>query len=576
MTETMTDVENLFTKYLKFDEMLEAIEKLCSPYPNLTHQISIGKSLQGRDLRVVEVTNKATGPASEKPGLWIDGNTHSSEVTGSVVCLKTLWHLLSNYGKDHSITELLDNKVVYIMPRVNPDGAEVFLTKPYHMTAAGIPNPVFSDGEGHYDEDIDGDGKSLFMRILDPNGDWKVSRKDPRLMIKREATDNEGPLYKVLREGMFLKYKPGKEVTMAPPRFLGGTNRNYPAYWAPGGLPLGGAGVFPLEEVEARAIADFWAKHPNLSGMHTFHTSGGLILRESAVHPDSWFREQNLDIDLAIYKYLSAIGENLTDYPAISIFDEFTFEDDRPFRRGCATSFFYEHLGAFVFSIELWDWEHEIGLGHFRERGGIEFSFSRLSEDDQLRELTWIDSNYPEAFVPWHKVKHPQLGEVEVGGIDTKVTRRNPPPGKWLEKEVDKVILFALRHASLLPLIRISDYKTEKVGDGIYKVEAQIVNTGWLPTNVTELAKRTKRASPVVAEIQLPEGAELVIGHEKISLGNLEGHSAKLLLPRVVGGEIVDKSRAHVEWVIKTGDSKDVKIIARCPRAGTHRIKIDI
>jgi hypothetical protein len=572
----MTQVESIFTRYLKFDEMIEAIDRLCSQYPDLTHQLSIGKSLQGRDLRVVEVTNKATGSATKKPGIWIDGNTHSSEVTGSVVCMKTLWHLITNYGKDPSITELLDSKAVYIMPRVNPDGAEVFLTKPYHMTAAGIPNPSFQDGEGHYDEDIDGDGKSLFMRIHDPNGDWKKSKKDPRLMIKREADDKEGPFYKVLREGMFLKYKPGKEVTMAPPRFLGGTNRNYPAYWAPGGLPLGGAGTYPLEEVEARAIADFWAKHPNLSGMHTFHTSGGLILRECAVHPDSWFREQDLDIDLAIYKHLAAIGEDLTEYPAISIFDEFTFEDDRPFRRGCATSFFYEHLGAFVFSIELWDWEHEIGLGHFRERGGIEFSFSRLPEEDQLRELTWIDANYPKAFVPWHKVKHPQLGEVEVGGIDTKITRRNPPPGRWLEGEVDKVIQFALRHASLLPLLRITEAKSEKVGDGVYKVEAQIVNTGWLPTNVTEVAKRIKRASPVVAEIQLPEGAELVIGHEKITLGHLEGHSAKLLLPRVVGEEIVDKSRAHVEWVVKTGQKIGVNIVARCPRAGTHSVKIDL
>jgi hypothetical protein len=93
---------------------------------------------------------------------------------------------------------------------------------------------------------------------------------------------------------------------------------------------------------------------------------------------------------------------------------------------------------------------------------------------------------------------------------------------------------------------------------------------------VTEVAKRIKRASPVVAEIQLPEGAELVIGHEKITLGHLEGHSAKLLLPRVVGEEIVDKSSAHVEWVVKTGANKDVNIVARCPRAGTHSVKIDL
>lgn len=108
-------------------------------------------------------------------------------------------------------------------------------------------------------------------------------------MLKRLPEDKNEAFYRVLKEGNFLKYKPGKQVTMAPPRFLGGTNRNYPAYWASGGLPLGGAGTFPLQEVEARAIADFWGSHPNISGMQTFHTNSGLILRESTVHPDTWF-----------------------------------------------------------------------------------------------------------------------------------------------------------------------------------------------------------------------------------------------------------------------------------------------
>ncbi|MGD0804700.1 MAG: M14 family metallopeptidase [Candidatus Bathyarchaeia archaeon] len=572
----MSKIEGLFSIYPTFEELESALKTMCTEFPNLTNLVSAGKSLKGRELWVVEATNKATSPASQKPGLWIDGNTHSGEVTGSVVCLKTIWHLLKGYGEDPSCTEILDDKVIYIMPRVNPDGAEIYLTQSYHSTAAGISNPSFLDGEGHYDEDVDDDGKILFMRITNPNGEWKVSKKDPRLMVKREPNEHYGEFYDVLREGKFLKYKNGKEVTMAPPRFLGGTNRNYPAHWAPGGLPIGGAGVFPLEEVEARAIADFWAKHPNIGGMHTFHTSGGLILRESAVHPDSWFTDQDLDLDLAIYKYLASIGENISGYPAISIFEEFTFADDRPFRRGCATSFFYEHLGAFVFSIELWDWEHEIGLGHFRQRGGIEFSFDRLPEEDQLRELKWIDHNYPEAFVPWHKMAHPQLGEVEVGGIDTKVTRRNPPPGVWLEREVDKVLPFALRHAALLPLLRVREARMTNVSEDVYKVEAQIVNAGWLPTNVTQIATRIKRATPVIAEIILPPGAELVVGHEKIELGHLEGHSAKLLLPRVVGGEVVDKTKAHVEWVIKARKSVEVEVVARCARAGTHRVKITL
>jgi hypothetical protein len=565
-----------FGRYYTHEELYDAMKRLASKYPSLCRLYSIGESLQGRALWTMEITNTETGPADEKPGLWIDGNTHSSEVTGSAVCLRTIHHLLSKHGSDGFVTDLLDTRSVYILPRVNPDGAEVFLTQPYHRTGGGILNPEFQDGEGHYEEDVDGDGAIVYMRIPDHAGDWKVSGKDPRLMLKRgaEDTESDGPFYRVIKEGKFLRYKPGKEVTMAPKRFLGGTNRNYPAYWAPGGLPLGGTGPFPLWEREARAIADFWADHPNLSGIHTFHTSGGLILRESATRPDSWFQEVGCEADIATYRLLADIGKEQTGYPAISIFDDFTFEDDRPFRRGCATSFFYEHLGAYVFSVELWDWPQKLGFGDFLERGGVEFSWSRLSEEDQLKELAWIDENYPEGFVDWHPYEHPQLGPVEIGGINTKYTRRNAPPGKWLIEEADRCMMFALRHATMLPLLRITSAEATRVADGVYKVEAQIQNTGFLSTNVTQMGVRNKVSRQVVAEISLPASAELVIGHENVALGHLDGRSAKLLLPRVVGGEVIDKTKRNVEWVVKTEGPVDVTVEARCPRAGTHRRRL--
>jgi len=87
---------------------------------------------------------------------------------------------------------------------------------------------------------------------------------------------------------------------------------------------------------------------------------------------------------------------------------------------------------------------------------------------------------------------------------------------------------------------------------------------------------RNKVSKPVLTEIELPEGVELVIGHEKIDVGHLDGRSAKLLLPRVVGGDVIDNTRRSVEWVLKTEGSKsfEVGVVARCPRAGTHRRKL--
>jgi murein tripeptide amidase MpaA len=574
-------IEIDFGKYPLYEKLVEVMHNIHKNYPNLTKLYSIGKTLQGRDLWTMELTNQKTGLGDEKPGLWVDGNTHSGEPTGTNVCLNTIWYLVSNYGENEIVTKLLDNKVFYILPRVNPDGAEIFLTKPYHYTKGGIPNPDFEDGEGHYEEDVNGNGKSLFMRWEDPNGDFKKSSKDPRLMIKRQPEDTseiDGPFYKVLREGLFLKWKTGKEISMAPKMFLGGSNRNFPAYWAPGGLPLGGSGPFPLWEREPRAISDFWASHPSLTGIHTFHTSGGLILREANAHPDSWFQEVGCEEDLEVYKVIGVIGEELTGYPCISIYDEFTFEDDRPFRRGCATSFFYEHLGAYVFSTELWDWPWMIGLEHFRERGGVTFDWARLSEDDQINELRWIDENYPDGFIDWEPYMHPRLGLVEIGGIERKFTRRNPPPGKWLEYEINKCMMFPIQHAVLLPQLRITEHKVEKIANKVYKVSVQIANTGFMSTNVTKMAIKINVAKPVLAEIKLPERAELITGHETVDLGHLEGRSAKLLLPRVIGADVVDKTRSSFEWLVRTytDDPLEITIEVRCPRAGTQRQKVTL
>ena len=50
------------------------------------------------------------------------------------------------------------------------------------------------------------------------------------------------------------------------------------------------------------------------------------------------------------------------------------------------------------------------------------------------------------------------------------------------------------------------------------------------------------------------------------------------MLPRVIGGDVVDKTRSSVEWVIKTPTDEPVEVTVevRCPRAGTSRVKVTL
>ena len=89
-------------------------------------------------------------------------------------------------------------------PRLNPDGAEWALADvPRIIRSSTRPYPYDEEPVGGLRrEDIDGDGRVLTMRVPDPNGPWKVSERDPRLMVRRDPTETGGRYYRLLPEGV--------------------------------------------------------------------------------------------------------------------------------------------------------------------------------------------------------------------------------------------------------------------------------------------------------------------------------------------------------------------------------------
>ena len=62
-----------------FGEVVDYLEALSERFPALTVLHNIGKSYQGRDLLVLEITNQETGDGLSKPGFWMDGNLHAGD-----------------------------------------------------------------------------------------------------------------------------------------------------------------------------------------------------------------------------------------------------------------------------------------------------------------------------------------------------------------------------------------------------------------------------------------------------------------------------------------------------------------
>ena len=547
-----------YDHYYTYSEIESFFDTAVAEYPTLAEKISIGKSQEGRDIWCLILTNKETGLHTDKPAIYIDGNIHAGEVTASHVCLHTIYELLHLYAQDAQVKHLLDQRTWYMIPRVNPDGAELYLNSPFMLRSVTRLNPDWEDriDGALYPDDLDNDGLVRFMRVKDELGIFKVSEKDARLLIPRNPGDFEGDFYNLYLEGTIHNYK-GGPITPAPDQWNLDMNRNFPSGWQP---TQRGGGAFPLSEPEALAMVKFIQDHPNIGALQAYHTMSGAILRPSGNTPDKALPKA----DVMAYKELGKIGEDLTGYPCISILEGFTGDPIY----GVFVDWSYEHRGLLGFSTELWDPLQQAG-----KTGKKNFTERSFSEEDELLKLKWNDEALNgEAFMPWTPFQHPQLGEVEIGGWHPKYFAQNP----WLTRlqdECERNHAFSLKHAAALPEIMIEKLEIRAEEDQIYTITLDLANRGWLPTNVTTKALQLKMVKDITAMIS--GDFEIITGKDKEKLGQLDGFMFAREGWYTFGRAGYQRNmRKRVVWTVrKTKENANLVIQVQSDRAGNLNVE---
>lgn len=554
-------------KYHNYAEITEFLKQAAEEFPDYVSLESIGLSYEKRKIWLVSLTNKKSGDHQDKPSIWVDGNTHASEIAGAEACLFFIYKTLTSLKKNSEIQFLLDKMNFYILPQVSPDGSEFFLNNKYEIRSSPKTHPNQSNAEKLVLQDIDQDGEILLMRKENPAGAFKKSSQLKELLVQRNPFDlpsKKETYYKLFKEGIFENYDGFRQIQET--KYGLDFNRHFPAGFRPEGSQKG-AGPYPSSSSEIRCFVEAFSSRPRIFAHLALHTYGGLVLRPPANSSEEKFDLQ----DLFILKMLADEAARVSGYESLSTAKDFKYYS-RESETGTADEWSFDHRGVYSFTIEIWDVWKAAGI---KVTDHVSRYFNP-TEYELTKIFKWAKSKLPlsQFYKPWKKVEHPQLGNVEVGGWKTSFLFRNPP-SKFLASETQKVNAIILQMAKVTPLINFKKTEIEKIDEKTKKLILIIENEGFLPTQGSQQAIRMKAINKPSVTVKTNGKLKLISGKKYSEIDHLQGRNNFVPFHSPVSGRSGQNTEeAKFEWILQ-GEGQ-VEVIFDYQRGGIIRKTIKI
>jgi hypothetical protein len=455
-------VKVYWNKYSDHQEIYRICNDLAKAYPDLVKLQSIGKSVEGRDIWLMSITDYKTGVADKKPGFYIDGNIHANELQGTEVALYTAWYLAESFQSVEFINQLLKDKIFYIAPTISPDSREYFIKHPNNPNSSRTGRlPMDDDGDGLIDEDLlddlDGDGNIVMMRRKSPTGRYKIDPNNPQRMIM--AKQDEPGEYEMLGYEGIDNDGDGRVNEDAVGTY--DPNRDWGWNWQPDYIQRG-ALFYPGMLPETKAVKKFILEHPNIAGAQSYHNYGGMFLRGPGAADDEKYYSRS---DVQVYDYIGKLGEKM-----VPGYNYFVIHKDLYTVFGGEIDWLALGRGIFTFSNELFT-SYKL--------------FNKKSSEGRFENVEFEDFDklllFGDGYVKWKPYKHPQFGDIEIGGPKKNYIRNHP--GFLLMEDTHRNMAFTLLHAYQMPKLEIADVKKKDLGGGLTEVTALVMNRRIMPTH---------------------------------------------------------------------------------------------
>lgn len=522
--------------YSNYAAQTARLQALAKKHPQYARLVSLTQTAGGKDIWHLTL---GAGNMAAKPAIAIVGGVEGHLPVSMELAIGFAENLLQNVQAD-SIQALLKKTTFHVFPNMSPDAMEQYFA-PLRYERQGNATATDDDRDGKINEDpfndLDGNGRIIWMRITSAAGEYKTHPDDPRVLIKADPAKGE--------KGTYLLYSEGKDDDHDGNWNEDGDggvafNKNL-TFKHPSFTP--GSGEFPVSEKETRALLDFLFEQSNIYAVVSFGTNNNLsapvTYNAAAASQRIITGWQEADVK---------VGSMVSD-----LYNKTTGLKDAPKAASGGGDFFswaYFHYGRFSFSTPGW-WVPKAKPDTTKNEKAFKV------EDPVANYLRWAaQQGITNTFTPWKEIQHPDFPgqKTEIGGIDPFVL--NNPPANLLADAVKKNNQFLVQLAGLQPEIDIINVKTEKLGNGLTRITADILNSGALPSH-SKIGERSYWIKRVNVKVNTTGSQQVISGRKNQLLGTLEGRSTESL-----------------SWLIKGTGS--ISIEAGSPTTGTKTINVSL